>query len=60
MNATDMIFNEVYRSSLSEGATERASKDCAVSAMNNFKKSNYKTVGQLIARAISTAKKLSK
>lgn len=58
MNAKDMIFNEVYKGSLREGASERAAKDCAVQACVDYGRSNYKKIDQLIKDAIKKAKKL--
>ena len=58
MTPKDLIFNEVYKKSLAEGDTERAAKDSAVIAMNDFEKSNYKKIDILIKSAIKRAKKL--
>lgn len=58
MNAEDMIFESVYKPAMKVGASERAAKDCAVKAVIDFKRSNFKTLKTLIDDAIKTAKKL--
>ena len=58
MNPNDYIFNMVYKGALAEGAHEIAAKDCAILAMNEFKKGRFKKAKELIDGHIKMAKKL--
>ena len=58
MNPNDYIFNQVYKGALADGACERASKDCAIMAMDDFKKGRFKKATEIINKYIKMAKKL--
>lgn len=58
MKADDMIFDAIYKPAMSGGASERAAKDCAVIAMNDYRKGKYKNIKTLVENAIKQAKKL--
>ncbi len=61
MNANDFVFNQIYRGCLAKGATERAAKDAAVMAMNDYRKGKYaKKPKELIENAIKKVKKVKK
>ena len=55
---SDFIFDSVYKPAMAQGASERDAKDCAIQAVNDYKKSNYKTIDNLVSGAIERAKKL--
>ena len=58
MNAEDMIFNAVYKPAMKQGAKEQVAKDCAIQAVNDYKKNKFKKINDLISGAIKQAKKL--
>lgn len=59
MTPADLVFNSVYKPAIKAGATEPAAKESAIQAMNDYKKSNYKSVKDLVDQAIKRAKKMS-
>lgn len=56
---SDLIFEQIYSPAIQQGATERAAKDSAIAAVNDYKKSKYKSIAKLISDAITRAVKLS-
>jgi len=58
MKPEDFIFNQVYKGALADKCSERASKDCAVLAMEDFRKCRFKKAKDLIDKYIKQAKKL--
>lgn len=58
MNPDDYIFKQVYKGAMEQGAHEVAAKDCAILAMNEFKKGRFKKAKELIDGHIKMAKKL--
>lgn len=54
--AEDVIFNSVYKPALALGYNERNCKDCAVQAIQDYKKGRFKDVKTLVAKAIKKAK----
>lgn len=57
MKPEDLIFNTVYKESMKQGAKERYAKDSAIQAIADYKRSNYKSINDLISDAIKRAKK---
>lgn len=57
MTPNDLIFEEVYKGSLNEGCSERAAKDCAVAALNDYKKGRGGRAGLLVGKYIQLAKR---
>ena len=60
MNPHDFVFNQVYRTAISEGVSERISKDTAISALEEYKKGRFKKPADLIKQKVSEAKRRQK
>lgn len=57
MKPEDVIFNNVYKGALEKGAPERQAKDSSIQAVQDYKRSNFNGVKNLVENAIKRAKK---
>ena len=60
MTPKDLVWDTVYRESLKAGASERAAKDQAVMAVEDYGKGKFSKVDALVKKHINLAKKRSK
>lgn len=57
MTPSDFVFNTVYKGAIAKGANERRAKDAAVSALQKFKRSDFKKINDLVSGSIKEALK---
>jgi len=62
MDASDVVYNGIYKGAKNKGASERSSLNHALLGVKLFKQSSFpdKSVGKMIDRLISSALKESK
>jgi hypothetical protein len=57
MLTKDFIYDQIYKTSLKEGSTERAALDAATMGLDHYRKGRFKKVSKLIEAMIMQAKK---
>lgn len=57
MEAIDLIFDQIDKGSLKQGANERSANNAAVMGIAEYKKGRFKKVGVLVNDMIKQAKK---
>lgn len=61
MSPADFIYEQVYRGAIKVGAREPISKDCAIKAMDDFKRNKFQgKAAALVGTYIKEAKRRSK
>lgn len=62
MNASDIVYNGIYKGAINKGASERAALNHALQGVKSYKQSSFrdKSVGKMIDRLIASAVKESK